>query len=145
MGRIFKIIFVVLFMVFIGLQFIEVERTNPPVTADLKAPLEIKQIFKVSCYDCHSNETIWPWYSKVAPFSWLIVKDVEKGRLELNFSEWEKLNYQQKGKNIKKIWEEINTDEMPPELYNYLHGSAKLDVIRKNVIRKWISNDEPKE
>ena len=137
MRRIRRTFFVLLILVFIGIQFIEVERANPPATAELKAPSEVQVIFKNSCYDCHSNETIWPWYSKIAPVSWLISKDVVDGRKHLNFSEWEKLYADKRTKMKKEIWDQINHDEMPISLYTFMHSKAKLEPIQKNVIKKW--------
>jgi len=77
-----------LIIVVIAIQFVTVERTNPPVTGEINVTPELKSVLQKSCYDCHSNETVWPWYSKVAPVSWLVSKDVVEGREELNFSEW---------------------------------------------------------
>ena len=92
------IIFLV--VVIIGIQFIPVERTNPPVVSDIDAPSEVKDILRKACYDCHSNETKWVWYTKIAPASFLAVKDVNEGREHLNFSEWG--NYTSKTEEIKK-------------------------------------------
>ncbi|MFA5803584.1 MAG: heme-binding domain-containing protein [Melioribacteraceae bacterium] len=139
MRRIRRTFFVLLILVFIGIQFVEVERANPPVTADINAPTEVKNIFKNSCYDCHSNETVWPWYSKIAPVSWFISKDVIDGRKQLNFSEWEKFYSDKRTKLKKKIWDEINQDEMPTDTYTIIHPNAKLEFIQKNVIKKWTS------
>jgi len=141
MRRVKRIIFLLLIITFIGIQFIEVERTNPPVTADINAPTEIKTIFRTSCYDCHSNETVWPWYSKIAPVSWLVSNDVKDGRKHLNFSEWEKLYSEKRAKLKKEIWDEVNKDEMPLNIYTYLHPSAKLEMIQKDMIKKWAIND----
>ncbi len=141
MKRVKRIIFLLLIIAFIGIQFIEVERANPPVTADINAPTEVKNIFKSSCYDCHSNETVWPWYSKIAPISWLIVKDVMDGRKDLNFSEWEKLYSDNRNKLKKEILEQINKDEMPPSFYTIMHPSAKLELIQINIIKKWAISD----
>lgn len=69
-----------LVVVFIGIQFIPVERTNPPVVSDIDAPSDIKDILRKACYDCHFNETNWAWYTKIAPMSLLTAKDVEEGR-----------------------------------------------------------------
>ncbi len=139
MRRIRRTFFILLILAFIGIQFVEVEKGNPPVTADLNAPSEVKNIFKNSCYDCHSNETKWPWYSKIAPLSWLISKDVIDGRKHLNFSEWEKLFSEKRTKLKKEIWDQINQEEMPLNIYTYLHLKAKLDMIQKNIIKKWTS------
>src|ERR1700730_18619295 len=76
-----------LFVVFLGLQLVHPELKNPPVTADLQAPLEVKQILKNSCYDCHSNETTLKWFDQLVPAYWLVNSDVKKGRMHLNFSE----------------------------------------------------------
>jgi len=137
MKRIRRIFYVLLIFAFIGIQFIEVERANPPVTADLNAPVEVKNIFKNSCYDCHSNETVWPWYSKIAPASWLVSEDVKDGRKHLNFSEWEKLYSEKRAKMKEEIWEQVNEDEMPLNIYTIMHPSAKLELVQKNIIKKW--------
>jgi len=70
--------------VFVLIQFIPVARTNPPVEGEISASPEVMSILRRACYDCHSNETRWPWYSKIAPVSWLSVKDVNEGREHLN-------------------------------------------------------------
>jgi hypothetical protein len=74
---------------FIGIQFIPVPRTNPPVTSELQwdSPA-IKELVRRACYDCHSNETVWPWYSYIAPMSWLVTHDVSEARRHMNFSQW---------------------------------------------------------
>lgn len=141
MKRVKRVFFVLMIIAFVGIQFIEVERANPPVTADINAPTEVKNIFKNSCYDCHSNETVWPWYSKIAPISWMIVNDVTDGRKHLNFSEWEKLYSEKRAKLKKEIWDEVNKDEMPLNIYTYLHPDTKMDMIRKNIIKKWALNN----
>src|SRR5262245_24374433 len=73
----------------VAAQFVPATLTNPPVQGSLQAPLPISVTLRRACYDCHSNETRWPWYSRVAPVSWLVVRDVNLGREEINFSEWE--------------------------------------------------------
>ena len=72
----------------VAIQLVPVDRTSPPVTADIAAPANVRAVLKRACYDCHSNETTWPWYSRVAPVSWLVARDVREGRKELNFSDW---------------------------------------------------------
>ncbi len=139
--RLSTIIFIIILLVIIGIQFIEVEKTNPPVTADINAPMEVKTILQNSCYDCHSNETKWSWYSKVAPVSWLISKDVVEGREHLNFSDWEKLLPAKQRKLKEEIWEEIEEDKMPISNYTLLHPSAKLDLMKKQTIKKWVAGN----
>ena len=87
-NRILTAVTMVLLVFLLIAQFITVQRTNPPLKEDLAAPPHIKTLLRRACYDCHSNETRWPWYTYIAPVSWLILHDVERGRQELNFSEW---------------------------------------------------------
>ncbi|AFN74125.1 hypothetical protein MROS_0884 [Melioribacter roseus P3M-2] len=132
-----KIFIVILIAGFIGIQFIKVDRKNPTVKADLRAPQEVKNILKESCYDCHSNETKWPWYSYIAPLSLLIEKDVVEGRRELNFSEWETYDSKKKAFLMKEIWEEVENDEMPKAVYTLTRPNVRLDSVKKNIIKKW--------
>ena len=121
------------------IQLIPVDRNNPPVTPalELQAPDEVMAVFKVSCYDCHSNQTKWPFYSYVAPVSWLVAHDVEEGRDELNFSEWQTLSEKRKQKKIEEIFEETSEDEMPLPIYLFMHSDAKLSDRQKEIIKKW--------
>ena len=66
---------IVLFVIIVGIQFIPVERTNPPIQSEISAPENVKVILKKACYDCHSNETNWAWYTKIAPASFLVAKE----------------------------------------------------------------------
>ncbi|MCK7526197.1 MAG: heme-binding domain-containing protein [Ignavibacteriales bacterium] len=125
-------------MIIIGIQFIPVERTNPPVTSDIDAPSEIKAIFKKACYDCHSNETNWAWYTKVAPSSFLAVKDVNDGRKHLNFSEWD---LQLKKQNTKKKFGmRFVKNKCRHGMYKIFHSEAKLTQEEKNLLRNWATN-----
>lgn len=142
MGRMLKYGFLLLVIAFIGIQFIDVDKTNPQVTADLQAPPEVKRILHSACYDCHSNETRWPFYSKVAPISWFIADDVTEGRAKLNFSNWENLFSEKQDELKNKIWKEVNEDEMPMNSYTYMHPDAKLDLTQKNIIKKWATGND---
>jgi len=120
-------------------QLIPVDHSNPPVVAKIKVPEQVETIFKRSCNDCHSNETIWPWYSNVAPVSWLVAHDVEEGREHLNFSTWGTLPENKQQKLRKEIWETISEDEMPPLVYLPAHPDARLNDKDKRDIRNWLS------
>ncbi len=139
MGRITKAVLIILILAFIGIQFVDVEKTNPPVKGDIGAPQEVKTILKKSCYDCHSNETKWPWYSNVAPVSWFVTDDVNSGRRHLNFSAWETYNDVRKEKKMKEIWDEISQDDMPMKAYTYMHPGTELDLNEKGIIKKWVT------
>lgn len=138
MRRVFRMFLVLLFIALIGIQFIDVKKTNPPVTGEIDMPYDVKNILRSSCYDCHSNETKWPVYSKVAPISWLIADDVQSGRKHLNFSEWESYTDEKKAKKLKDIWEQISEDEMPIRTYTYLHPGTQLDIQEKQLVKKWL-------
>lgn len=129
-----KKVIIVLVVIFVGIQFIPVERTNPPITNEVNAPPEVKAILKKACYDCHSNETNWVWYTKIAPVSFLTSSDVSEGRRHINFSEW---NVNKEAKAKEKIWDEISEEQMPPWQYKLMHSEAKLTQEEKNIIRNW--------
>ena len=135
-----KKILIGLGVILIGIQFIPVERTNPPVSMDINAPENIAGILRTSCYDCHSNETVWPWYSKIAPVSFLVAGDVKEGREHLNFSEWDKYDTDKKGKILEEIVEEIQKENMPLSSYTFTHPNAKLDDYRIKLIKDWVNS-----
>ncbi len=132
-----KIIAAVLIVAFIGIQFVPVERSNPPVTGEIDAPPRVKEILMRSCYDCHSNETVWPWYSYIAPASWLLADDVAEGRAELNFSEWKGYDEKRKLKKFKETREEVEEGEMPQWYYVIMHPEAKLSDADKQALFEW--------
>ena len=123
---------------FILMQFIRVEQTNEAVEKDLeiKAPLEIMTMFKQSCYDCHSNQAKWPWYSQIAPFSWVVTSHVEDGRKSLNFTTWENYTEEEKTKKMKRIHQTVYAS-MPLKSYIWLHKEADLTKEQRTLIRDW--------
>lgn len=123
------------------IQFIPVDRENPPLDKilTLSAPQEVSFILKNSCYDCHSNETNWPFYSYIAPVSWLVSRDVKFGREDLNFSEWNKMNENDKKKAKEEIIEEISRDTMPMPIYLVTHPSASLSSEDKLLLKNWLT------
>jgi Haem-binding domain len=123
--------------VFVLMQLIRPEHTNPPVTAELKASPEVMSVLKRACYDCHSNESKWPWYSNVAPVSWLVVRDVNEGRKELNFSLWESYEAKRKNHKLEEIEGEVTEGGMPMPIYVPMHPEAKLSDADKALIVAW--------
>jgi hypothetical protein len=112
--------------------------TNPSPKGDLSAPPEIDAMLRRACYDCHSDQTRWPWYSRVTPFSWMIAHHVELAREEVNFSEWGA--YYPGTRKRKLEWIERALDEgvMPPWSYRLMHPDARLsDEDRARIVR-WI-------
>lgn len=120
-----------------GIQFYPVERSNPEGSMEVPAPAEVRAVLQRSCYDCHSFETKWPWYSYVAPASWLVIYDVEEGRSELNFSTWDKYSSKKREKLIEEVWEEAHEGEMPLWTYLIAHPDARLSDKDIEVLRSW--------
>lgn len=127
----------VLAVLLLGAQFIPVPRTNPPVEQDVPAPPAVKAILRASCYDCHSNETVWPWYSRVAPVSWLVSSDTEEGRSRLNFSTWNQYTPEQQAENLAQALLQIKKGEMPPWFYTIKHTEGKLTPEKQALLEAW--------
>lgn len=140
-----KKILIAIGVILIGIQFIPVERTNPPVTQEINAPPNVLSILKTSCYDCHSNETEWPWYSKVAPVSFLVASDVRNGRKRVNFSEWDKYDEKKKEKKLEHIIDMVEEGEMPLPNYLIMHSDAKLDPTRIKALKDWVAGNDSSE
>ena len=141
-----KIAYISLFITVIGLiivQFIPSKLPpNTPVQLQDKsqiqnASVEVMAILKTSCYDCHSNQTNYRWYSYVAPVSWQIAKDVVNGREALNFSEWNSLNKRKLVSKLADIKEQLAKDIMPMKIYTFIHTDAKLNPTQKLLITDW--------
>ncbi|MCB1032496.1 MAG: heme-binding domain-containing protein [Acidobacteria bacterium] len=142
MKKILRYVLLTLGVALVAVQFFPVERSNPPVEQDLGAPPEVDAILRRSCYDCHSNETVWPWYSKIAPVSWLVVHDVEEGREEMNFSIWNRYSAKRRAKKVEEIWEEVEEDEMPLRLYTLAHPRTRLSSEEKLLLESWTKTAE---
>lgn len=133
-----KLLYILLGLL-LAIQLVPVNRENPPVAADLEAPLEVKAILKRSCYDCHSNETHWPWYSYVQPVAWLVAHDVEEGREHLNFSNWGQFSADKRSSKSEECVEEIEEGEMPMSIYTRMHPGAKVSPEDLAVLKRWSS------
>ncbi|PTS97361.1 cytochrome P460 [Pedobacter sp. HMWF019] len=135
----FLLIASILLLIFICIQFIRPEIKNPPVTADLQAPVPVKAIFQRACYDCHSNETNLHWFDKISPVYWRVAKHVETGREVLNFSSFNNLApADQKG----KLWEAFNQialGAMPLKDYQFVHTSAKISAADLAILKKYLT------
>lgn len=137
MRRMFRRTMLVLVVAFVGIQLIPVERTNPPVEEEVAAPSEVRSLLRRACYDCHSNETRWPWYSRVAPISWLVARDVREGREELNFSTWNRISTRDRLDAMHESWEKVQEGEMPPWFYLPPHPEAQLSPADRELLRQW--------
>src|SRR5689334_13007104 len=123
---------IILIVLAVAIQAIRPARTNPEVDesktlrANSTTSADVAAILDRACNDCHSNKTTWPWYSEVAPVSWLLVDDVNDGRKELSLSEWGTYDSKKRVRKLKKICEEVESGGMPLKSYLLLHPAARL-------------------
>ncbi len=122
---------------FLGAQFVPVDRGNPPVRHDVGAPPAVAALLRTSCYDCHSRETRWPWYSRVAPVSWLVADHVREGRRELDFSDWPAADLEAQDDLLREIAREVAKGGMPLNGYAWAHPGARLDAAGRETIVRW--------
>ncbi len=124
-----------------AIQFIPVSMTNPAVTQDLSAPPPIGSLLRRGCYDCHSNQTRWPWYAHVAPMSWLVAHDVNDGRRHLNFSTWDAYASDPgtEAEKLEKLGRVIGNGSMPPWYYAMMHRGARLSRGDRSLVAGWAS------
>lgn len=129
-----------------AIQLIRPDRTNLPedpakhIRAYVKVTEEVETIIARSCYDCHSNTVKWPWYSEIAPFSWVIADDVKSGRRHLNFSEWGTYSQKRMGKKLYQIAEVAGDSSMPLTAYLLAHPEARLSPAERKKLGDWAEN-----
>ncbi len=151
MKKVLKWSAVALALVFLGAQFHRPDRTNPAVDermtlrANTQLTPEVAAIFERSCNDCHSSETVWPWYSNVAPASWFLAWHVDEGRRELSFSEWTKYTPRQRERKLHEICEQVESGRMPLTSYLPLHPSARLSDEDRRVVCEWAKQEEARQ
>lgn len=139
-----KIIAVVLLVVFVGIQFIPTNRNQsemiPPTDFMMvnNVPREVKSILMISCYDCHSNNTQYPWYNKVQPISWYLEGHIKDGKEELNFSDFGSYSDRMQKAKMRSIISQVEDGKMPPPTYTFLHPEAKLTAEEKQLLANWI-------
>lgn len=147
MKKILKIAVIVLFAVFLAIQFYRPARVNPeinPAEEIAGVPENVAGILQKSCNDCHTNNTNWRWYSNVAPVSWEMVEHVEKGREELNFSIWNTYTAKRKDHKLDEICEQIETKEMPLPSYLRVHWDAELNAEEIKTLCDWAKIERQK-
>jgi hypothetical protein len=139
-----KNILTVLLLLFIGIQFIDVKKNisqDQSVNAignHYKVPEKVQTILKTSCYDCHSNNTIYPSYSKLQPVKWWLADHVNSGKKHLNFDEFNSYNREKKLEKLDEILETVKEGAMPLPSYTVIHQDAKLSLSDQSEIEKWV-------
>lgn len=139
--RILRRLTILLLVALVGIQFVPVDRRNPPVDPSLQvtAPQDLLAVLKRSCWDCHSHETVWPWYSYVAPASWFVADHVHEGREQMNFSTWldEYPDDVDQEDARAECWDEVKKGKMPLRSYLILHPDAELSDADKALLKDW--------
>jgi len=133
---------IVLAVLFLLIQVIQPDRSNPPVTGDdvrqhLPVTPRVSEILRTACFDCHSNETRWPWYSYVAPVSWLVSRDVSGGRRHVNFSMWATYDRRQQIARLGGMADEVEEGGMPLPIYVTMHAEANLSSPDRDSLVAW--------
>ncbi|MBT8245310.1 heme-binding domain-containing protein [Winogradskyella sp.] len=142
--KIVKIIAVVLLVAFVGIQFVPTERNQSDVVPKTdfmlvnSVPDHIKSKLQTSCYDCHSNNTQYPWYNKVQPIAWFLEDHIKEGKAELNFNEWDSLSNRRKKSKLRSIIKQIESDEMPLDSYTLIHKDASFSKTEKQELIQWV-------
>jgi len=130
-------------LLIVALQLIPVDRRNPVVNpsqsieAQEKLPPAVQAVFHGSCANCHSNQTRWPWYSYVAPASWIVAGDVHAGRRKMNFSEWGRYSAEKREQKLEEICEQVTNGDMPDPKYLFLHRSARPTQQQREAVCQW--------
>ncbi len=144
--KIVRIIALVLLVVFVGIQFVPTERNQTDLVPETdfllvnNTPANIGKLLQVSCYDCHSNNTAYPWYNKIQPMAWFLEDHIMEGKKELNFSEWDNYSNRRKNSKIKSIISQIEDDEMPLFSYTLIHRNAVYSDSEKELVLDYMKD-----
>ena len=133
---------------FVGLQLFPARKlgvhvedigTNPPERSTIDAPADVLAVLHRACWDCHSNETKWPLYARLAPGSWLLAHDVHNARDHINFSKWAHEDEDERRADRQDAWEQIESGAMPRWYYVYpMHLQARLSHADKVLLESWL-------
>ncbi len=142
-----KKILIVLLVVFVVIQFIPTKRNQSSkmlptdITLTYTVPNNIQAILKTSCYNCHSNNTNYPWYNKVQPVGWFLQFHIEEGKEELNFNEFGSYSMKKRKSKLKAMAHEIKEGDMPLFSYTLIHRNARISGNKKALLLNWINKE----
>ena len=145
MKKAIRYILIILLVILVLIQFVRPAKNKSTVisendiTRKFTVPDDVKKILVASCYDCHSNNTIYPWYSEVQPVAWWLNDHITEGKKELNFSEFAGYAIRRQYKKLEEINDQVKKDEMPLRSYLIIHAYAKLDSLQKSVVANWVA------
>ena len=143
--KILKRIFQILLFAFIVIQFFRPTKnkaagmSNNDISKIYQIPQDVQSILKTSCYDCHSNNTVYPWYAEIQPAAWWLEHHINEGNKELNFSEFASYRIGRQYRKLEEINKEIKEDEMPLDEYLWVHKAAKLNEQQKLLLATWVT------
>ncbi len=143
--KILKRTFQLLLLILIVIQFFRPTKnkaegiSNNDIGKLYPVPEDVQTIFKTSCYDCHSNNTVYPWYAEVQPVAWWLNDHIEDGKKDLNFSEFSSYSIRRQYKKLEEINDLVKKDEMPLDSYLWIHKDAKLTEQQKLTIANWVT------
>ena len=146
--KILNILAIVIIATLIALQFFRIDKVNPPVVqaetleASTVVPPDISLIIGRSCNDCHSNQTIYPWYSNVQPTAWFLKSHIDDARKKLNFSIWNTYQPTKKSQKLEKICEQLQLKEMPLPSYLWIHSSSTLSDNDSKALCDWATQEK---
>jgi len=150
MKKALKILGILIFAGFVVLQFFRIDKTAPPIVqgetleAAVSVPADVSQIMVHSCNDCHTNATIYPWYSNVQPFGWFLKNHIDEGRQKLNFSIFNTYTAQKKAKRLDDICDQVESKEMPLPSYLWIHRDAVLSDSDAKALCDWAKQESGK-
>ncbi|GAB3343197.1 heme-binding domain-containing protein [Marivirga atlantica] len=140
---------IIILILGIGIQFIPVPKNQSDEVSKtdflqtVEAPFNIQQMIKASCYDCHSNNTNYPWYGRVRPFAWLLQQHIDEGKDELNFSTFQEYSGRMQREKIRSMISQISDGEMPLKEYLWMHPEAELTNDEKEQLIKYLETLNP--
>jgi hypothetical protein len=143
--KILKRTFQILLVAFIVIQFFHPAKnqaegiSNNDITKLYAVPADVQTILKTSCYDCHSNNTVYPWYAKIQPVAWWLNDHIEEGKKEINFSEFASYRIGKQYRKLNEVNEQIKKGEMPLDNYLWIHSDAKLSDQQKITVTNWVN------
>ena len=139
----FKRFLIIMLIAFLVIQFFRPDKNVSAAVAvnDISTkyavPADVNTILKASCYDCHSNNTSYPWYNNIQPVAWYLANHVKEAKKELNFNEFASYKVAKQYRKLEEIINEVEMDEMPIESYTLIHGGTKLTMDQKSKLINW--------
>ena len=143
--KIIKKILIGLLIVFVVMQAFRPAKNNSndtkkDITNTYPMPDSVKTILSKACYDCHSNNTRYPWYSEIQPAAWWLANHIKDGQKEINFNEFDGYRIAKKYKKMEECIKQIKEDEMPLSSYQLIHRDADLNELEKNTLLNWFNS-----